>query len=340
MRKEVVWAIIAGIVLGLIVAFGVYRINSKMASNKKIDIAASPTPQASTEFKIVLDKPENDDVVTANTVTVSGLTKPVSWVTFSGENADYTVQSDSTGAFSQDVDLIPGVNQIKLTAFNTTGGQSATEVLVVYSSSFQIRTLPTGSPDGQASGTSDIRQKVAQDVANTISRPKAYIGTVTDITDSTVQIKNTASQIEQISIKTDATTVINSVGTVAKTVKTTDIAIGDFIVAMGYIDANSVLGAQRILITDAITKPKINVSEAKVASTTKKALTVSLVSDNSQDTVQPDVNTDIKAISDGKFTPAKFASIGAGDTIIYVVATDAKNVLSIRSIFVIQKSQG
>lgn len=343
MRKEVLWAIAAGIILGLLVAFGVWRINSTLSGNKNRDISqATPTPQPAPfgEFKIVLDKPEENDVVTENSVAVSGLTKPLSWITLSGENGDYTVQSDTTGAFLQDVDLIPGVNQIKVTAFNSVGLQSVTEVLVVYSSSFQIRILPTGSPTGEASGTSDIRQKVAQDVANTLSRPKAYIGTVTDITDSTVQIKTRASEIKQISVKADSTTVINSVGTVSKTVKTADIAIGDFVVAMGYVNTNSVLSAQRILITDPVTEPKINVSQAKVVNVIKKVLTVSLVSNNSQDTVQPDVNTDIKATADGKSNTIKFANIGAGDLIIYVVTTDSKNVSSVRSIFQLQKPQG
>jgi hypothetical protein len=348
MRKEVLWAVAAGIILGLIVAFGVWRVNSTISGKKGNGIStASPTPQAenANESKIVLDKPEQGDVVTNNTVTVAGLTKALSWVTLSGESGDYTVQSDTSGAFTQDVNLIPGVNQIKVTAFFpavNSGSKlpGATEVLVVYSSSFQTRTLPISSPKGDASGTSEIRQKVAQDVANILSQPKAYIGTVTDITDSTVQIKTTTSEINQVSISADATTVINSTGTTSKTVKTTDIAIGDFIVAMGYIDENSVLSAQRILITDPITEPKITISEAKVASATKKVLTVNTISDNTEVSVQPNTKTDIEAVKDGKSVSAKFSSISVGDVIIYVVTMDDKGATSVRSIFQTNSSQG
>jgi hypothetical protein len=341
MKKEVLWAVVAGIILGLIVAFGVYRINSTISSKNRGVGIATPTPQSALpgEFKVVLDKPAEDDVVTQDSVAVSGLTKPLSWVTLSGENSDYTIQSDSTGAFSQNVELIPGVNQIKVTAFETSGRESATQVLVVYSSSFQVRTLPTSSPEGESSGATDIRQKVAQDVANVLNSPKAYIGTVTDITDSTIQIKNMTSQIEQISIGAQ-TSVVNPTGTAAKQVKTTDIAIGDFVVAMGYIDGNSVLTAQRILITDPITEPKITVSEAKVAGTTKKVLTVNTISDNKEDSVQPDVNTDIEAFVSGVSKTAKFSSISSGDTIIYVVTADSKGNDTVRSIFQLPKSQG
>ncbi len=328
--------------MGLVVAFGIWRINSTISGNRAHGISlATPTPQpGSGEFKIVLDKPEENDVVTQNSVTVSGLTKPLSWVTFSGENSDYTVQSDTSGVFSQDVELSPGVNQIRVTAFEAKGAKSAIGVLVVYSASFQEKTLPAASPNANASTTSDIRQKVAQDVATAISRPKAYIGTVTDITDSTIQIKNGSGEIKQISVNSESTTVVNSTGTVNKQVKTTDVAIGDFIVAMGYVSGKSVLSAQRILITDPVTEPKINVTQAKVASATRSVLTVDTTSDNKEDSVQPDVNTDIQAFKDGKPVAARFGSIGAGDVIIYVVVSSGKGTPSVRSIFQIQKSQG
>lgn len=343
MRKEVTYAIAGGVLLGLVIAFGVWRINSSISANKKHNTNfQTPAPKSSTpgEFKIVLDKPENDDVVTSDTVTVSGLTKPQSWITVSGEEGDYIIQSDASGVFSQNVDLIAGVNQIKVTAFypaDNAGGvkPSVTEVLVVYSSSFQTRTLPTDAPSGNASGTSDIRQKVAQDVANTMNRPKAYIGTVTDITDSTLEIKTMASEIRQISINRESTSVVNATGKTTKTVKNTDIAIGDFVVAMGYVNGNSVLNAQRILITNPVTEPKIRVNQAKVASLTKKVLTVNTIPDNIEDSIQPNSKTDIQTVKEGKAITAKLGDIKAGNIIIYVVNTDDKGVSSVRSIFVI-----
>jgi hypothetical protein len=336
MRKEVLWAIVAGIILGLIVAFGVYRINSSISGNKNHNISLStPTPKPATpgEFKIVLDKPSDNDVVTQDVVTVSGLTKSLSWITISGEDGDYIIQSDGSGVFSQDVDLVPGINQIKITAFESAGGKSATNVLVIYSSSFQSRTLSTDSPNNESSETSDIRKKVAQDVANTLSRPKAYIGTVTDITDSTIEIKTASSEIKQISANSESTNVLNSTGSTSKTVKTTDIAIGDFIVAMGYVDGNSVLSAQRILITNPVTESKVTVNKAKVVSITKKSLFINTIPDNTEDTVQPNTKTSVEEIKDGKSVSSKFNNIDADDTIIYVKNSDDKGVSSVRSIF-------
>lgn len=313
MRKEVVWAIIAGVILGLVVAFGVYRINSSVTKNKKVttvEQTPEPSPQTPQEFKVIIDKPVANDVVIENTVSVSGLTKSLSWVTFSGEDDDYTIQADTSGSFTQDVSLTPGINHIKVTAFDSNGNQSSASILVVYSSSFQIRTLPSGSPSVNASDSSDIRQKVAQGLANTLSRPKAYIGTVTDITDSTIEIKTKESDIQQISINASNTNVVNSVGTTTKQVKTSDIAIGDFIIAMGYIETSSVLGAQRILISDPTTEPKITVKLGNLTDIDKK-------------------------ITLTKTAKTKLAKIKDEDKIIFVTTSDNKGVSTIRSIFVI-----
>ena len=72
----------------------------------------------------------------------------------------------------------------------------------------------------------------------------------------------------------------NQTGTNNKVVKLTDIAIGDFIVAMGYVNQNSVLSAQRILVTDPTTEPKIDISMEKVNTVSKKTLSVIDVNNN------------------------------------------------------------
>jgi hypothetical protein len=334
-RKELLWAVVVGISFGLIIAFGAWRINSSLKTNPTS--TPSPTNSATSEFKIVLAKPGENDVVTTSPVTVSGITKAVSWVTLSGEKGDYTLQSDSDGTFTQDIDLIPGVNQIKITAFDKDGNQSLQKVLVVYSSIFQEKTFPTPTPNANASGETEIRQKVAEKVAQALNQPKAYIGVVTDIADSTIQIKTTDSQIEQISIADQNITVINAKGTNSKQVKLTDIAIGDFIVAMGYIDGNSVLDAQRILITDPAGEPKINAAMGRVTDTSKNSASVANLKDNQTTSLTPGAKTTIQSFSAGKFVATKLSNIGSGDVLIYVIDSSPTTPV-VRSIFVIQKS--
>lgn len=336
MRKEVLWAAIIGITFGLIIAFGVYRINSSIKPDAVNTENTPPPKKNNSEFKITLDKPENDDVVTQDTIGVSGITKPLSWITVSGEDSDYIVQADDQGIFLQDVDLISGVNQIKITAFDPEGNQSIEKVLVVYSSSFQTAPAATPTGDATASSDSEIRKKVQEKVANAMNKPKAYIGVVTDITDSTIQIKTTGSEIKQISTDAQSTSVVK-ITTVSKSVKLTDIAIGDFIVGMGYINTNSVLKAQRILITDPIAEPKINAVFGKITDTSKKTLTVSSLKGGQGIDITPGAKTDIELFTKGVLSRAKFASIAAGDLVIYVSDTSGDTPV-IRTVFVVQKA--
>lgn len=338
MRKEIVWIVGIGVVFGLIVAFGIYRINSRIIKNPAIPQATSTPKPGDPELKITLDKPQDNDVVTEDFITVSGITKPLSWITVSGEEDDYIIQAEESGVFSQDVSLIPGVNQIKITAFDSSGNENAGKVLVVYSSSFQPMTFPTSTSDN-GTDSSEIRQKVAQKVEAALNRPKAYIGTVTDIADSTIQIKTSDSQIEQISVSDENITVVKTTGTTNKAVKLVDIGIGDFIVAMGYVNSNSVLRAQRILITDPVTEPKIDVTIGKVTDTSTKNITVTGMKDGQSTTVTPNRNTTLTSFSTDKTSAIKLGSINEGDTVIYVTASSVTPP-TIRAIFVITNLQG
>lgn len=343
MRKELLVASIIGIGFGLIIAFGVYRVNSSLKPNAaKTESTPKPKTVVS-EFKIALDKPQNNDVVTLSSTQVSGITKPLTWVTVSGEDEDYIIQSDEKGLFSQDVSLIAGINQIKITAFDSVGSQSVEKVLVVYSSSFEEKesqVTPTNS-----STESAIRAKVEEKVKEAMNKPKAYIGVVTDIADSTIQIKTTESQIQQISIKNSDVTVIKTGGTTAsptqKAVKLTDIAIGDFIVAMGYVNSNSVLAAQRILITDPIKDSALESNFGKITSLAKKVLTVKSVKENIDSDISTDTKTDFISFDNQtetqKISKIKITDITDGDNVIYITEKTSDSP-AVRTVFVIKKS--
>lgn len=336
MRKELIWAGAIGITFGLVIAFGAWRISS--SNNNSTKTSATPTPSSIvSEFKIALDKPSDNDVITESAVNVSGITKALVWVTVSGESGDYIIQSDEQGAFSQDVDLVPGVNQIRVTALDKDGNQSVGKVLVVYSASFQPAS-PAATPT-DTSSESAIRAKVQEKVLEALNKPKAYIGVVTDIADSTIQIKSTGSEIQQISVANDNITVVNIKGTNNKTIKLTDIAIGDFIVAMGYVNSKAVLSAQRILVTDPVEEPKIDTSYGKVSDDSGfNSVIVTDLKTGDTATISPGAKTVIQTFNSGKWAKSSFAKIVNGDMLIYV-SDRSGTVPVIRSIFVVQKAQ-
>lgn len=321
------WAGVIGIIFGLVIGFGAWRVRYSM--KPKGNPTPTATPQTGVgQFKITLNKPENFDVLTATPVEVTGITKPLTWVVVSSSKGDFLTQSAEDGTFSIDVGLVAGINFIKASSVNIQGSTSTPDIFAVYSASF----ITSNAAVNNATGEADIQNAVAQKLAQAQKPPKAYIGTVTDITDSTIQIKTTDSQIRQIATDKGNVAVVNTKGTNNKAVKITDIAIGDFIVAMGYVDGNEVLDSQRILIADPPTELQIGVSMAKVAKVTVKSVVLSSVSGGDSTTITPDKNTGIRSYSGGTTKTIKLAAIKPSDLIILV--TDASGTPSLtRSIF-------
>lgn len=216
MRKETAWAIGIGIIFGLILAFGLWKINLSVKNpptTKNVNIASpSPTVTQKPNVKIQIEIPKNGDVISNNTITISGIVTPNSKIVISGEEMDYLVNASESGKFQEEVDLISGINQISVTSF-IDDKIDASNVLVVYS-------------------TTDAKPN-----------SKSYIGTVTDITDTNIQIKTTKNEIKQIAINEETTTSAK---------KITDIGIGDFVAGIGIINSNSVLDASRVLVTKPI----------------------------------------------------------------------------------------
>lgn len=340
MRKEVFWAIMAGIIFGLIVGFGIWRINSSLKSKNNPFTPPTPPPIKKTslsELKIAIDKPENEDVLTEDSLNISGITKNSAWVVVSNENTDILTQADTKGVFSKDIELTPGVNQIKITAFDNDLSQAEAQLITIYSSLFKKNLASPNPSSKEATGESAIRKRVEEKVAEVINHPKAFLGTVTDITDSSIQIKSIEGDIKQISATSDSTNVVDNRDDSNKEVKLTDIAIGDFLVAMGYKGSNNVLISQRILITDPIKNPQLNATIGKVASKNSGTLTVA-INDSETRTISASYLTDIKTFKEGKEMPATISNIANGDIIIFV--TDNNNKApKVRSIFLIQKDQ-
>lgn len=313
MRKELLWAGIIGIIFGVAIGFGTWRVRSKMKAIP--NSSPTPTPQTSRgQVKIALDKPENLRVYAENPISVTGLTKSLNWVIISTDDSDYLTTSLDDGSFSQNVDFSGGVNHIQAVSIDADGGSASQKILALYSESFKVQS----SGEEEASDTAELAKSVAEKLAQSQNPPKAYIGTVTDIAESTIQIKSLDSQIQQISTEQDEISVVNTKETTSKTVKLTDIAIGDFIIAMGYADGNEVLEAKRILISNTQSDLKINTALYKVASVGKKSIEVTPVSGGETLTITPDKNTVINSFSEGKTKSIKLANISVNDMIIIV----------------------
>lgn len=146
MRKEILIATIAGIMIGLLVAFGSWRANLAL----KVKGPESNTNQTSNNSKgkdssknsqkdgpkITLTNVDDYDVLTESGLKLTGITKPGYLVAISAEDEDFVIKADNDGSFEQDVQLVAGVNQILLSAFTTDGIQLEKKLTVVYSMEF------------------------------------------------------------------------------------------------------------------------------------------------------------------------------------------------------------
>ncbi|RLC30660.1 hypothetical protein DRH13_04040 [Candidatus Woesebacteria bacterium] len=141
MRKEILFAILAGVTFGLIIAFGVWRANVAL----RPDGASTTAPEDTSDtiqgdFGITIAKPQDYQVITTSPAILTGISKPDVWIVISAEEEDYVAKTDESGEFEIEVDVIGGINEIIITAFDGDGTEAQEKLTLVYSSEFAKQT--------------------------------------------------------------------------------------------------------------------------------------------------------------------------------------------------------
>src|SRR3972149_7201895 len=193
MRKEVLFAIIFGTIFGLVTAFGVWRLNSSISSKNQPDNAqSSPIPSGSptSNSGLTIAKPSELSVLRDSSVKIAGITKADSWVVASGEKTDFIIKAGSDSSFEVDSELVGGLNQVMISSFTSEEKEERSEniLTLIYSSNFPSAVVASASP--QSSPTDSIRERVEDKIKETQNAPTAYIGSITDISENTLNIKN------------------------------------------------------------------------------------------------------------------------------------------------------
>lgn len=192
--------------------------------------------------------------------------------------------------------------------------------------------------DNNASPSDEIRKKVQEKIIKISQKPKAFIGTITDISESTIQISRFAisqesqeksGEILQISYNKDTTIIDNREK--AKQIKAQDLAIGDFIIAMGTEKNGSILESSRIVSV----KPIAPTTRASFKLSVKKVgkQEISTESKNGQ-SYSIKINKDT-SILDQENNNLKVSDIESGDKIIATGETEEQTI-SARTIFVLK----
>lgn len=337
MRKEVIAAIVTGIVLGVVVAFGVWRANVafKPEGQNGQNQSSTPTPEPTKAENggITIAKPQQNQVVVETPVIISGITRANSWVAISTEEEDYILKSDENGEFEQEIELVGGVNQLVISAFDEKADESKSNLLLVYSTEFKLPGEPT--PTSQEEGSEDsVSEKIKEKIREASILPLTYLGTITDIADTTIQTKTLSGEISQVSVNDDTEYV--KINAKTEKIEFADLAIGDFIVAMGFKDENEVLETSRLLVTDPVSPPGRKVVYARVLEVQRSELVVQLANEEQINIEQAD-SLEILNVVDGELADIDFSELNQGDTII-ASGIDLEPNLEARKITVIAKA--
>jgi hypothetical protein len=162
MKKEVSIAICIGLILGLIVTFGIYRARQagEPSVEESAELLASALPSegdiaSNKNGAIVISSPEDGAITTAKEVQVSGTTEPnVHVFVFYGDQ--YKVEkADGTGNFSTRIPTKAGPMVIVVRTLNEQGTSVEEQQAIFVGNPDEVEASPSPSPS--PSGTARPR---------------------------------------------------------------------------------------------------------------------------------------------------------------------------------------
>jgi len=269
MRKEIIIAIVAGIGVGLI--------NSAISVNTPLKPKTNAVTNTTTGLTLIT--PNDNQVVAESEIEITGATNPNSIVVVSTQNDNYVMQANKDGSFTTNASLKAGINQILITSFNQENQKTSKLINVIYSSSFFSEQELTSTVGDSTESGEILRQKVQEKLKQISNSPTAFIGTITDKQESTLQLdtfvfdttSQNANNIAQVAI-TDQTEFVG----LKNEIQFGDLAIGDFVTAMGYVtNGNKVLEAKRIVVSTPpiLLAVKVNIGQISAIVGKKATLT-------------------------------------------------------------------
>lgn len=152
MKKEMLLAVLIGLIVGLILTYGFYRARNFGINQRNPELTETATtsnsPIPSSNSSLVIISPEDELVVAEKKITVAGTTSPNSQVVIFVNNEESLTTADSSGNFSTERTLQAGGNIITVHALNENGVATTLERTVVVADPETI-TTQTATPSGE-----------------------------------------------------------------------------------------------------------------------------------------------------------------------------------------------
>lgn len=177
MKKEAIFAILIGIIVGLGITFGIYTIRKNKTSQidqqmQSLETEATPTPEAPVNDKLLITSPKDESILADTSLRISGNAEPNEMIVVVVNDKEYITQADSIGAFAQDVELEVGGNVIDVTSIAADGKQTTVTLNVAVSTASLDEKIEAPAEEASSSAKVTPTPKVTSKASPT-SKPKA-----------------------------------------------------------------------------------------------------------------------------------------------------------------------
>lgn len=264
MKKEVLIAIVAGLILGLIITVGIYTANRSLnVQRAKKQMQSAPTPSltpTANNKTLNLTSHENFDLIDDAAVNLSGVAWPGAVVALISEVDNQIIAADDEGIFVFKTKLIKGFNEITIVAADETGAIQTQNLILTYTiTKIEAETswlkpfvrLAYAAEATATAGAESVTEKIKERLQDTVSeglvsikeqltskaaapRKKAYIGKILSLDEAGLTLTY-KEQNYSVNLKPD-TIYVKGANTA---IDFEELKINDFVIAMGWYHADS-----------------------------------------------------------------------------------------------------
>lgn len=349
MRKETLIAIILGIAAGIGIAFFLVRQSGNSPKNNNV-ILDKITPTVAIDTSeiepLIIQSPESGIVTSKSSIEVTVAAPKNSLIIFQTLTQEVTI-SNKERSITQKLNLLPGENTIKVTAYKDKNVDSRTMVVYSMTSSYDSTTGnkskdETSSDNSKSSSDSTInslKEKIEKKVDELNQGNKNVVaGTITKISDQTIYVTSDSGDQFTVSYDDTITEIYKITLDEKESIEFDDLNKGNRVVISGpsiekQISANLIYVQESFILGQGV-----------VASLDSSAFTLDVLTpekdtytlDIEDDTVQRMMNVESLEV-----TKSGFSKIKVGDTIHFAIPkkeNDKKEtVIAVRTFIIPQE---